>query len=50
MATGLPIVDTGCDFDDIRLVGVDLDLAKHGAMAAEWFLRRGFRNFAYCGP
>lgn len=48
-ATGLPVVDTGCEFDDIRLVGVDFDLAKHGAMAAEWFLRRGFRNFGYCG-
>ncbi len=48
-ATGLPIVDTGCEFDDIRLVGVDFDLAKHGVMAAEWFLRRGFRNFGYCG-
>ena len=48
-ATGLPVVDTGCEFGDTRLVGVDLDLAKHGVMAAEWFLRHGFRNFGYCG-
>lgn len=47
-ATGLPIVILR-DTDDPKLIGVSLDVAKSAAMAAEWFLRRGFRNFAYCG-
>ena len=45
--SGLPIVFIG----ETRsgLIGVDIDSASAGTMAAEWFLRRGFRSFAYCG-
>ena len=48
-ATGRPIVDTACEFDDPDVVGVDLDTARTGVMAADWFMRRGFKNFAFCG-
>ena len=46
--TGLPIVYIG-DSDDPAIVGVKFDSVTAATMAAEWFLRRGFRNFAYCG-
>ena len=45
----LPIVDTGAEIKDPSLIRVDIDIVREGTMAAEWFLRRGFRNFAYCG-
>lgn len=45
----LPIVDTGAEIEDPALIRVDLDIVREGTMSAEWFLRRGFRNFAYCG-
>ena len=44
-----PIVDISAEVEDPSLIGVDIDVVREGAMAAEWFLRRGFRNFAYCG-
>ena len=47
--TGIPVVDTGADVEDPALIRVDVDLAREGTIAAEWFLRRRFRNFAYCG-
>ena len=47
--TKLPIVDTGAEIGAPSLIRVDIDIVREGAMAAEWFLRRGFRNFAYCG-
>ena len=49
VATGRPLVDTGCEFDCPCAVCVDIDLARTGSMAAEWFLQRGFRNFAFYG-
>lgn len=48
-AAGLPVVDTTCATSDPALIGVDNDIRQMGRMAAEWFLRRGFRSFAYCG-
>ena len=45
----LPIVDISAETEDPALVRVDIDIVRDGAIAAEWFLRRGFRNFAYCG-
>ena len=47
--TNLPIVDTSAEVEDPALIRVDIDLGREGEMAAEWFLRRGFRNLAYCG-
>ena len=47
--TKLPIIDTSAEIEDPALIRVDLDIAREATMAAEWFLRRGFRNFAYCG-
>lgn len=48
-ATGLPIVDSFCHLRDESLIGVDGDHAFVARMAAEYFMRRGFRHFAYCG-
>lgn len=48
-AAGLPVVDTTCSTSDPALISVDNDIRRMGNMAAEWFLRRGFRSFAYCG-
>lgn len=45
----LPIVDTSAEIENPALIRVDLDIVREGTMAAEWFLRRGFRNFACCG-
>ena len=45
----LPIVDTGAEIKDPSLIRVDIDIVREGTVAAEWFLLRGFRNFAYCG-
>ena len=47
--TDIPIVDTGAELEDPATVRVDIDTAKIGTIAAQWFLRRRFRNFAYCG-
>lgn len=48
-ATGLPVVDAFCELDDPALIGVDNDHTAIGKMAAEYFMQRGFRSFAYCG-
>ena len=49
-ATGLPIVDlSGEMYDDPAFISVNCDIARIGKMAAERFLQRGFRNFAYYG-
>ena len=47
--TDIPIVDTGAEIEDPALIRVDIDTVKIGTMAAQWFLQRRFRNFAYCG-
>ena len=47
--TRVPIVDTSAETEDPLLIRVDIDIVREGTMAADWFLRRGFRNFAYCG-
>lgn len=47
--TTLPIVDTAAEIENPSLIRVDLDIVREGTMAAEWFLRRSFRNLAYCG-
>lgn len=47
---GVPIVDTSGEFlDDPAVVTVDIDCAKIGALAARWFLARGFESFAFYG-
>jgi len=48
-ATGLPIVDAICERNDPELIGVDNDCTEIGKMAADYFMQRGFRSFAYCG-
>ena len=48
-ATGLPIVDAICERNDPALIGVDNDCTAIGKMAAEYFMQRGFKSFAYCG-
>ena len=49
-ATGLPIIDA-YDFHlrDPAVISIDCNAPRIGSMAAEWFLRRGFTNFAYYG-
>lgn len=49
-ATGLPIIDT-YDFHlrDSAVISIECNAPKIGTMAAEWFLRRGFKAFAYYG-
>jgi len=47
--TDIPIADTGAELEDPATVRVDIDTARIGTIAAQWFLRRRFRNFAYCG-
>ena len=49
-ASGIPVVllHGECP-DDLDIAAVDTDNGKVGSMAAEWFLRRGFRKLAYCG-
>lgn len=47
--TGLPIIDAFCEMDDPALIGVDSDSETIGKMAAEYFMQRGFKSFAYCG-
>lgn len=49
VATGLPIV-RHYDYPKRQdMIDIGFDDRKIGTMAAEWFLRRGFKNFAYCG-
>lgn len=45
----LPIVDLSAEVEAPALIRVDNDIVREGTMAAEWFLQRGFKNFAYCG-
>ncbi len=47
-ATGLPVVMTTIN-DNPDIACVDFSPEMAGAMAAEWFLRRRFTNFAFCG-
>lgn len=47
--SGLPFVDAFCQTPDRDTIGVDCDHGMIAAMAAEFFLARGFRRFAYCG-
>ena len=47
-ATGLPVVMTTIN-DNPDIACVDFSPEMAGAMAAEWFLRRLFTNFAFCG-
>lgn len=48
-ATGLPIVRFHDDPKRPDMIDIGFDDRKIGKMAAEWFMRRGFKNFAYCG-
>ena len=48
-ATGLPIVRFHDEPKRPNMIDIGFDDRRIGAMAAEWFLRRGFKNFAYCG-
>ena len=49
VATGLPIVRHYDYPKRPDMIDIAFDDRKIGTMAAEWFLRRGFKNFAYCG-
>jgi LacI family transcriptional regulator len=44
-----PLVDTACVLPAVRLPTVDVDHEAVGRMAAEHFLERNFRNFAFFG-
>jgi len=46
--TGLPVVVTTIN-DNPGISYVDFSPEMTGTMAAEWFLRRQFTNFAFCG-
>ena len=50
-AAGLPIVRFYDYLYQKRpdMIDIGFDNRKIGTLAAEWFLRRGFKNFAYCG-
>ena len=48
-ATGLPIVRLYEYPKRPDMIDIGFDDKKIGTMAAEWFLRRGFKSFAYCG-
>ena len=50
-AAGLPIVRFYDYLYQKRpdMIDIGVDNRKIGMLAAEWFLRRGFKNFAYCG-
>ncbi|HPB09826.1 MAG TPA: DNA-binding transcriptional regulator [Kiritimatiellia bacterium] len=47
--SGLPFVDAFCQSPTPDPIGVDSDHGAIASTAAEFFLARGFRNFAYCG-
>ena len=47
--TGLPIARFHNKPKRPDMIDIGFDDRKIGTMAAEWFLRRGFKNFAYCG-
>jgi len=49
MKLGVPVIgsDTPRDLPDIPIITSDFELT--GAMAADYFLERGFKNFAFCG-
>ena len=48
-ATGLPIVRFHDEPKRSDMIDIGFDDRRIGAMAAKWFLRRGFKRFAYCG-
>ena len=47
-ATGLPTAFFGSSVSP-GVLGISTDAAQSGIIAAEWFIRRGFKNFAFCG-
>ena len=49
MKLGIPVIgsDTPRDLLDIPIITSDFQLT--GAMAADYFLEKGFKNFAFCG-
>ena len=49
LASGLPTVDTSNEQKVQRFLSIGPDDDTIGVMAAEFFLGRGFRNFAFCG-
>ncbi|MBP5320747.1 MAG: DNA-binding transcriptional regulator [Kiritimatiellae bacterium] len=48
-ASGLPTADASHEETDPYLIIVGADDAAVARMAADFFLKRGFRHFAYCG-
>ena len=46
---GLPAIICGLDKPKRNACRLSTDEAAAGRMAAEYFMRRGFRNFAFCG-
>jgi LacI family transcriptional regulator len=48
-AAGLPIARFHDKPKRPDMIDIGFDDKKIGTMAAEWFLRRGFKSFAYCG-
>jgi LacI family transcriptional regulator len=45
----IPLVNTTSTFTDLGVPLIEVDHAKVGQMAADYFLDRGFRNFGYFG-
>ena len=51
VATGVPAVNVSWfEFSRDRLATCTVDEAAVGKTAADYFLQRGYRHFAYCGP
>lgn len=48
-ASGLPTVDTSNELKVRRFISIGPDDDAIGIMAADFFLGRNFKNFAYCG-
>jgi len=46
---GVPIIGSECARDIPGLPIITSDFVETGRMAADYFLQKGFKNFAYCG-
>ena len=49
LAARIPVVDAFCQSPDRAFIGVDSDHEAIARTAAEFFIHRGFRSFAFCG-
>ncbi len=46
---GVPVIGSECARDIPGLPVITSDFVETGRMAADYFLQKGFKNFAYCG-